>query len=125
MNLEDRLADAASTFDAAIEAQLAGHNPPRSRPHWHRGFAAAAAVLVTAGAVPLMAKLADGDDGGRGTSGSTATTAATTALEHDDRADHDAGRRRADDGSGQRRRDSASRWRTGRRGRRCRTCRSA
>jgi hypothetical protein len=81
MNLEDRLADAASTFDAAIEAQLAGHNPPRSRPHWHRGIAAAAAVLVTAGAVPLMAKLADGgDESGRGTSGSTSATAATTAL---------------------------------------------
>jgi hypothetical protein len=80
MSLEDRLADAASTFDAGIEAQLAGHNPPHSRPHWHRGLAAAAAVLVTAGAVPLMAKLADRDDSDQGTSGSTATTAATTAL---------------------------------------------
>ena len=81
MNLEDRLADAASTFDAAIEAQLAGHNPPRSRPHWHRGFAAAAAVLVTAGAVPVMAKLADGgEENGRATGGSTAAAATATTL---------------------------------------------
>src|SRR5262245_56951535 len=63
MNLEDRLADAASTMDAAIEAQMRGLVPARSRPHWHRGVAAAAAVLVTAGAVPLIAKLGDRDDG--------------------------------------------------------------
>src|SRR5262245_4614952 len=62
MNLEDRLADAASTFDAAIEAQMAGLVPARSRPHWHRGVAAAAAVLVTAAAVPLIAKFGDRDD---------------------------------------------------------------
>ncbi len=62
MNLEERLADAASTLDAAIEAQIDGRVPARSRPHWHRGAAAAVAVLVTAGVVPFIARLADASD---------------------------------------------------------------